>query len=435
MIGAAVFLNKDYNPNSLNPGYKCLTDGEPVPFEGTGELSTNVLWLTNITVTSAYSNQLRNTPRLLDDKYLRTTTSSILLELGLKKASLEDQSRYLASIFKNVMELSAQFYKLDEPPKSALAAGIPAQINYYHPKVLDRSIYEASQLAALAFVQCERSLPSNQEYEFVSVILPRKSHAKNMLALGMPFDDFFWLTDHQMPVKSKRLKWVLDSEFPMLCQVEVTAISKAYNHLINWGNGAGSLLKRKTNSNGFMTANKREWVTSNELRVLAQFCNIEVHKVAISNTPPEVRFSLPSEDKHSDLSYSYGLLAENLWCSLMRDIEGNYIRSPLTAWMHANDRMLCLEKAKQLSDLGFKVNGYGYGRITLAVPVGQRSELKLAALKLDLLPFFDLDVTGDEIDVSGCSTEFEILKLLYSCGHLPFLLEVDDLFVETIKGF
>lgn len=434
MIGSAIFQNKHYDPIGLNPGFKCVSGEEAVKFEGTGELQSNVRWLTNITVESAFNSQLKNTPRLLDDKYLRVSTSSMILELGLKSCSLEEQAKCVAHIFNNTMRLASRYFRLDEPPKGSLAAGIPAPIGHVQPKISDPTILGAAQQSILQFTACERRLPGAERVEYVSLIIPRVKHANAVISAGAPWDDFFWLSPNQLPPANQRLKWIVESPLPMLCKVRILSIDREMNHLVNWGNGAGSFSKRTITNAAFVTTNQRQYVTSNELKVLAQFCRIEVDEVAISNTPPETNYSLPDGGPICDLSYSYGLIVENLWCALLRGADGTYLRTPMTAWIHATDRMYCLQHAKHLSTRGFTVNGYGYGRITLAVELSRKEELKRVALEMGLLPSLEVDILEENLDVSSCSSNDELMKLLFSCGHLPFILQLDDEHVKYSEG-
>lgn len=433
MIGAAIFQSKLYDPSGVNTGFRCVHGGNAEKFSGTGELPTNFRWLTNISAESAFNSQLKNTPRLLDDKYLRVSTSSIILELGLKSKPIEEQALAISHVFHNTMALSEHFFGIDEPPHGCLAAGLTGQIGHFQPKVFDSQIALAAQKSILQFAQCERSVNSNSRLEYVSLIIPRVTHAKHMLAEGIPYDDFYLLSDKQLPVQDQRLNWVLKSDLPMLCKIKINNIDKAFNHLINWGNGAGFLRKDINNRSAIKTGNQREFVTSNELKVLAQFCNFQIEQVAISNTPVESRIQLPGLGNTSELSYSYGIIVENFWCALLRDPSGKYVHTPMTAWIHANDRMACLSYAKNLSDAGYIINGYGYGRITVAIEPERKNELKLKALSIGLLPYLELDVLEEDIDITDVQSSFELLKLIYSSGHLPFIFEMDKAYLTEVS--
>lgn len=435
IYGAVIFETpKTYDPISNNPGYKCIAGEEPERIFGTGELPSSARWLSNITLEQAHNMQLRNTPKLLDDKFLRTATSTIILELGLKKSAFSKQASVIAGIYRNVMELSNIYFGLPENPVNALASGLPSLMGHYQPLISDKKVVEAASKAILPYTNCERkNLGDIGSVEFVSLVLPRVKHSQNVLSSGIPWDDFEFLTQAQLPSQSNRLSWVVNSDLPIIAKVKIPKIDKSFNHLINWGNGAGIISKKNSGSGNYSTLNPRDYVTSNELRKLAEFSDIEIDEIAISNTPVENRTNLPGVSKLSTTSYSFGLLCENIWCSLTRDQNGQPKRSPMTAWLHATDRMLCLEYASALSRLGFTINGYGYGRITLVVTEEQKNDLRRAAFDLGLMPSLELNSTLNS-DLNDSNNPDSILRFLYENGYLDDLLYLDDQYIMKIRG-
>lgn len=435
VYGAVIFeAPKSYDPVSNNPAYKCIAGEEPERIFGTGELPSSARWLSNITLEQAHNMQLRNTPKLLDDKFLRTATSSIILELGLKRASFSKQASVIAGVYRNVMELSNIYFGLPENPVNALASGLPSLMGHYQPLINDKKIVDAASKAILPFSNCERkNIGNSNNIEFVSLVLPRVRHAQNVLGAGVPWDDFEFLSQSQLPSQSNRLNWVINSDLPIIAKVRIPKIDKSFNHLINWGNGAGIISKRNAGAGNYNTLNPRDYVTSNELRKLAEFSDIEIDEIAISNTPVENRTKLPGVSKLSTTSYSFGLLCENIWCSVARDQTGQPKRSPMTAWLHASDRMLCLDYASHLSRLGFTINGYGYGRITLAVSEDQKSDLRRAAFDLGLFPSLELNSTINS-DLTDSNNPESILRFLYENGYLDDLVYLDDQYIMKIRG-
>lgn len=426
MFGSAIFEQpKKYDPGGMNHGYKCLSGQLPERIFGTGELPSNVKWLTNISVDQAFNLQLRNTPRILDDKYLRTAASSIILELGLKHAAFETQASVVAKIFSNVMSLAKVYFSLNDTPAGSLAAGLPGFIGHHQPLITDRRIGDASSQAIHQFSHCERMQDGSGRVEYISVVLPRIQHAKHVLDSGLPFDDFEFIPNSKMPPEPNRLSWVLRSDLPILAKVRIPRIEKSWNPLINWGNGAGLIKKQNVNS-----FNGRDYATSNELRVLSNFSEIIVDEIAISNTPIENRYSLPAINRLSETSYSYGLLCENIWCSLARDKGGQYVRSPMTAWLHATDRMECLKYAFEFSRAGFIVNGYGYGRITLAIREEQKSDFRKFAFKLGLFPYLE---PGMDCELSSEASPEQIFKTLFQSGLRDELIYLDNAFVSQLS--
>jgi len=433
-VGSVIFEKpKGYDPQGSNPGYRSLPDEDPIRIFSTGDLATDVHWLSNIDVQKAYRLQLKNTPRILDDKYLRTSTSSILLELGLKDQSYSEQAKIVASIFSNAMELAKKAFGLVDVPAQSLASALTALIGHYQPNI-SSDIQRAGIMASQGFTECERREPGPDTI-FTSVVFPRVQYAQSILAGGLPFSEFTILSNDQMPPASKRLSWICEDDMPMLAKVRITNIHPDFNPLINWGNGAG-FLKRQTQEGGnFTTGNSRDWVPSNELKVLAQFASFEVESIAVSEDEPEARYKLPFIDtvdpSHAMLSYSFGLLCENIWCSLLRDKQGVYQRTPLTSWVHATDRMMCLDKAYQLKKRGYAINGYGYGRITLAIHPEQAKQFVQDCYELGLVSHMKLSgpFTGA---IPDNPTPAQVLNILFQIGSLNDLQKTDNSFVRKV---
>lgn len=431
--GAAIFETPtSYDPTKPSPGYKCIAGEEPVRIFGTNELETSCRWLTNISLEDSYHTQLKNTPRVMDDKYLRILVSSMLVELGMKSKSFEYQSRVIANLHSNIFRLAANFYGMHEHPNNAFASGLPNLINHFLPTVNSKDVQDAANKAVLSYTTCEcRNQKNSRNIEYTSVILPRVEHAKHILSRGQPFDDFEFVSSGKLPPASHRNAWVLNNchQLPMLLNVNVRKIDPQYHHLINWGNGGGVFKAGKAN---YEFLNSRAFITSNEFEIISRFSDIEILNIAISNTPAEVRYDLPDNSGLSSVSYSYGVLAENIWCSLTRNTSGQYKRTPFTAWVHSEDRMRCLIFAHLLSQSGFNVKGYGYGRIVLSISHDQRSDLFNFCFKTGLLPSMDLAIGQDSSSFNfDLSTHSGITNYIYANALLDDFLNLDSQFVES----
>lgn len=437
MFGAAIFSNpKSYDPASVNNGALALgriKDSQVIKaIGGSGELANNIKWLTNFTSETAYFAQLKNTPKLLEDKYLRTAVSSIILELGLKHSSFEDKASVIADVFNNTMLLAKHFYSIVEAPKGALASGLTTKLGHYQIPIEDRSLESAVSQSVQSFTNCERRATNNARLEFVSVVLPRVDHARNLLSGGVPMDNLVWLSESQLPPVPNRLNWACNIHLPLLVEIKISKISPSYSGLINWGNGAGSIIGKAA----YAVSNERLFVTNNELKFLSTFADIQIGKIAICESELDFRYTLPIDTELARTSYSYGLLSENIWCALLRDSNGAYRRGFSCSWLHAADRMRCLEFAKVLFDKGYAVNGYGYGRITLAVTEAEKKILKHDCLRLGLLPFVD-HIHSDETEslLNSLDSSSDINKMIFGGSRSDLIQLFDNSFVdEVING-
>src|SRR5690606_39437946 len=96
--------------------------------------------------------------------------------------------------------------------------------------------------------------------------------------------------------------------------------------------------------------NMREWCSLPELQALSQAGDIEVIQVALPTGGYKTPELSTFRSKPAAVSYSYGLVAENLWVGLTRkpSWDGKTSRNLSTAWLQALDRMHCLKIAERL---------------------------------------------------------------------------------------
>ena len=426
-IGVVIFdSNKHYDPDEENPGYACLPGKEPIRIYGTVDLPTDVKWLTNINLDVAYAARLQNSPKLLNTNYLRTSVNSILVELGLKQKETSQQAYIIAGIFSNVMRMSQSFYGLSEAPMFSLSQAIPSQLGH-QPRDITQEVKDCAVRAVQSFGKCE-ARPSS-EAVFTSVTIPRVTHAKRILARGLPFGEWTKVLPSGLPAKSKRQEWIKSLPVPALCRIKISRVNRKYNPLINYGAGAGLLDKKGSSGSTYSVLNDRVYACSNEIEFLSNIADISIEDVYVSDEPLEQRYKVASEDRLAPLSYSYGLLMENLWTSLDRDSEGKKLRTPMSAWLHALDRIDCLKQAGELHRLGYTVLSYGYGRITIALEPDLRNKLVSDCQRLNLVPPLGVS-PADVVAVPDSPNGDDLLIGLSAQGNLETLLDLDNQFTE-----
>lgn len=426
-IGVVIFDRAgSYDPDGENPGYRCLPGGEPVRIYGTGDLPTDIRWLTNINLDVAYASRLQNSPKLLNTNFMRTSVNSVLNELGLKAKEGGSQAYVVARVFDNVMRQAETFFGITEPPMFSLTQAIPSQLGH-RPIATSNKVKESSVRAVQSYGQCE--VKSSNEAIFTSVVIPRARHAQNILNSGLPFGNWSRLGKADLPLKVDRLEWVNSLDTPTMCRLKINRISKKYNSLINYGAGAGYIDRRGASGANYSVMNDRVYACSNEILFLSDIADISIEEVLICDEPVEQRYAVPSDDKSAALSYSHGLLLENMWSSLDRDAEGKKHRSPMAAWLHAQDRVICLKHAAELHRLGYKILSYGYGRITLALEPNMVKQLTSDCQKLSLIPPLGVS-PSDVIVVPERPSGDDLLIGLFAQANLDTIIDIDNQFTE-----
>lgn len=426
-LGVVLFDSPStYSPESENPGYLCLPDTEPVRIFGTGDLPSDVRWLTNINLDVARAARLKNSPKLLNTNFLRTSVSTILSELGLSNRPVSVQAYALAHYFRNTMTLADSLLGISGTPAFSLNQAIPVQISHYQPSISEQ-VRQFSVQSHQSYTQCEVS--AGRDSKFTSVTLPRQAHAAAILTAGLPWGGWEKLPLSGVASNQSRVDYVLGCGRPAIAQITVTKVSKKFNQLVNYGAGAGMLSAKTRTNNDYAVPNGRHCATSNELKFLAEIADVTVDEVYVCDSPVEVRYGLPVETVQSGLSYSYGLLCENIWTSLSRDTDGRVSKSPMSAWLHAEDRLACLRKAISMHDLGYKILGYGYGRVNIALEQEMLDRYHTDCMQLGVVPAMGLAVS-DVVSISESPSPEELFNGLICQGAYDTILDLDNQFVN-----
>lgn len=169
--------------------------------------------------------------------------------------------------------------------------------------------------------------------------------------------------------------------------------------------------------------------------MLREHGTLSIEKILMADGWAANPVSMPLYGQYGEFSYSLGLYCESLWTSLTRSINGKSAKSPISAWIHSVDRILCFEKAKILTeDHGLVVNGYGYGRIMLRVPKEIAPSIPGICLKLSLIsPMLTIDKNISALPPGGHPTSAQLLQVAMMRGDRSFLYDIDRKAISESK--
>lgn len=436
-IGVAIFNNPDqFDPNSSNPGWACIYNKEPFEISGAGDLATDVYWWLNISPRTSANHRLFRTPSLLHSRYFRLDMKSICIELGISEKSRKEKVFMLVNIAHNIFFLASSKYKYSRPPYESLAAGLSQTINLNHNDK-DEKLKDYILSSVQTYTQCQIA-GYDPNRKFVALVLDRLEHAEYIFSQKLPLGQFSDISDLKipMPPESDRVKWIIKSDVSAIVECSLNKINPAYNSLINYGSGAG-LSSSGGIGNGAVSLNNRRYISLPELKALSLLVGeIDIGRIIVDPSDRSHIYRLPfSSDKYR-LSYSAGIFAENLWVSLGKDPSDRRGRtnrlSPITAWIHAMDRMRCLSHAAAAKEAGFQVVSYGYGRVILAVDESETEELIKFSIENHMIPPVGFGKnTKFIITDKKCPTEIRIA--LGITDQINQILKVDDLLVRKLR--
>lgn len=385
-IGVALYA--DGSPFSREGNVACEFRKEPFEFGTTSDLPGQTLWITNATLNDLIEAGLHKNPKIAHEGYYRSRLSQIGQELGIAKLSLDQQAPLLAEILGNAAEMARVQFGLTQYPSSGLAQAV-GQLHGQNEPAAGTALMQIAEQACQRYTACERE----RRYDKVDVFsfwMPRFQWANELLNEPLPVSDTInAIPAHSLPGMGRDVSvlvdWALENKIPLFARIKIRGLEPTVGKLMNYGAGAQGINK-STKAGAYEARNMREWCALPELETLSQVGEIEILQVAVAGGWSSSGLSLYSS-KISQISYAYGLVAENIWVGLTRKPNpyGNTSRTLRTAWLQSIDRMRCLRVAERLYNMGMEVVSYGNGRINVVCPPSIRALIPQAALEEGML--------------------------------------------------
>lgn len=429
-IGVALFVGA--SPYSREGNFACEYKGEPFEFSSMSDLPSQTLWITNINLSDLIELNLHRNPKIAHEAYFRTRISQITQELGITDLGFEQQVSFLAELLGVTAEMGRLQLGLTQYPVSSLAQGV-GQLHGYREHPDSTVIYKISEQACQRYTSAERSRKIENS-DIFSFWMPRFEWANDLLESPLPVGEgSSVIAPHSLPAMGldplALVQWAEEEKIPLFAKIKINHIEESVGQLINYGAGAQGI-----NSNGYEGRNLREWCASPELSVLAMSGDIEILKVVRAGGWTRTGLHL-SKQKAAQVSYSYGLLSENMWSGVTRradDVYGRASKTFQTAWLQSIERMKCLRVAERLSGLGMDVLSYGNGRITVACPPSVRALIPQAALEESMLYPGSLDGLN-MYETAGTTEPYRIMQDLIARKQYSRILEVNQMALSFMK--
>lgn len=348
--------------------------GEPARrVQSVHELASDVLWLTNLTWNKFFSAGLTRHPNFRSDGWLRTLFGQITTELGVHgDESPPDVSVCaMAAVAQRVADVATADYqvrvkaaRLNDDFAVALKAPASALSDAIYPYF--ETIADHPSVSVIQTANYSASSPT------VTLRRNRLTHAAHVLSTPIPPDTGWEL---EKSVGSGNDQWLESIKKPFLVRCTISNVNPAVAEVLSWGSGSRQV---------------REWLTDLEWRVVRQFGDVAVHAALICSKDAHVspQAALLPQGEMAELSYTLGLVAEQIWTAMTsrqrtKDI-GRFTAA--AAWLRACDRMTMFDYAQRLHGRGVVVMSYGVGNIVARYPEGGLRRTLDIATDLALLP-------------------------------------------------
>lgn len=380
-VGAILFdpnnniVASDRTVVSLDNSWASIGGGQARRVRSIHDLPSDVLWLTNLTYNNFYRAGLQRHPNFRHEGWLRTLYSQLITELGIdiNNASPDITVETIAAIVQRVINVAQSQYNV-RPKNKRLNEDFAASIGAQRSSLPDifypffDTVADHPSVSVIAATNYGAGLPT------VTVRRNRLRHAREVLATHVPTDTGWELEKAVAPDRND--KWLESINTPFLAKCTVSNVKPMIAEVLSWGSGSRDV---------------REWLTDIEWRVVRQYGDVAVSAALICKNPaaPLSQSKLLPEGPLDELSFTYGLVAEQIWTAMTnkQHYKGDVGRyTAAAAWLRAADRMLMFDYAQKLYGRGLNVMSYGVGNVVLRYPEnGLRRTLDIAT-DIGLMP-------------------------------------------------
>lgn len=377
-------------------GWASIQGGAAFRIKGTGDLSSDVKWLTNLSLSTLWKSGVHKQQKLKHSGYMRTELGQIMKELGLTppKIPIAEVCEKISALFNKVMRLSIEFYDLKSFNQKDLLLEIRNEICPEDMGV-SHTVDDALTRAYQDLVICEKPILKDKQM-FVTLKRPRYTHAQSILDISLPVwnGDWGFYGSSDLPTNDKeKIEFLMNLEAPFVAKISInrfyddSRMNVELAKLLDLGEAIGDGGKTKD----------RNWVCQPELLYLCRFADIQVKAAFVADGYKALDVKLPFLGDLSAWSYSLGLVAENVWMGLSTRSVNPKTRqktlvSPRACWLKAADRFMTLTSAMMLSSAGFVVSSYGYGGVTIMLDEARIPDL------IEIAPHAGLTVPMNIID-------------------------------------
>jgi hypothetical protein len=377
-------------------GWASIQGGSAFRIKSTSDLSSDVKWLTNLSLEILWKSGAHKQQKLKHSGYLRTELGQIMKELGLTppKIPIAEVCEKISALFNKVMRLSIEFYGVKSFNNKDLLLEIRNEL-FKEDANISIALDEALTRAYQDLVICETPILKDKQL-FVTLKRPRYTHAQAILDVSLPIwngDWNFYGSRDLPPSNEKKIEFLMNLGNPFLAKISINrfyddvSLNVDLGKLLDLGEAMGEGGKTKD----------RNWVCQPELLYLCRFADVNIEAAFVADGYKELDIKLPFLGDLSAWSYSLGLLAENVWMSLSTrsvnpQTRAKTLVSPRACWLKAADRFMTLTSAMMLSSAGFVVSSYGYGGVTIMLDESKIGEL------IELAPHAGLTVPMSIID-------------------------------------
>ena len=393
-----------------------------------GDLSTDVVWLTNLSYDMMRAAQMYPHARYRRSDYLGENSRNLLSRIGyhdLEDASIcKNAVEHLAVIFSRIMMYANKYGQFTSIPMYNLRIGFRELRKKIDP-VVPPDLFNALCESENYFIAVERPV-SQVVPTWMPLYLPPYEHCLAILSRPLPKLNSNWikLSPKKLPATKDITEWS-DLDLIGLAKVTLHDFAPEWNELINFG------------SNPAKGRNQRRWVPFEELRFLTQIATVKIESAWIAQKIyiPEDYLAIANLlSPVQRLSLSGMLFLHNLWSAPSQSYTGGIrgqLKNTNSPFIRCYDRLLCLNAARKVKLLGLDVIGYSSGKVYINCQETSADEILKVCRDVGLIPpLMDASESSMEIDLDD---PLSLQQALWGRGYLDQIMKYDQKCSELIQ--
>ena len=384
--------------NDPRDGFACVAGKSAFRISGINELSTDVIWWTNITFESFYKKtEAWRSPWLRHDKYLVVSPRDVLQEWAIDPNNVggDFAAQIVSQVFDRIMRISFNLIRDVEPRAKMDEVFVGRFLREDIRRILPELEYPKGEAATImksgsAWQEFTRTnVPGIKGGRWVMLRKPRMAYAHEMLQTPIPKGPFeFYGRSEIRSVARDKTAWVLNHDNPCMAEVTINRLDGDIAPIYGFGN-ATEKEKRVA----------RSWVSHPELIVMSKFAEIDIKSIYMGSEYDLLGPRLPEvvkdflTDRYSETSWSAGVIAETIWraVALAEDKtkssgDDRAHTSWQGAWLKGADKSNMFLSAMQLTEKGYSVMSYGLGWLRIAALEDSIPDLIRDSLTIGLIP-------------------------------------------------
>lgn len=393
----------------------------------TGELDNEHIWLSNLDWDIMQQANLLNNVRFRLNNFLGDKTTNIADRLGFILTNTEQVRAFveiMPTIFSRVMQYACTYTGITDVHQESLCKSLRQVLIKEIDNVMD------PPERAKYFDESKQNFTSTikdafeKEEEKLELFIPPDAECNFIFSQYYPKVKANWKI---LNLKNKDEKaQLIDLKKKNACglvKVSVYGFTPAFEKFYNFGYA--------TSKQG-----SRQWVTLDEAIFLScEAEHVEFKEVFYTEETfrpdalKEIKNSIPERSRYS---LSGMIFLHNLWRSMavlnINRWRTNTIRvNTMAPFVRFYDRYLCMTYALELYKQGFRISGYGSGKIYIGCenidPIFILTGCRTAGL---IPPILNVKLNEDNIEYDSLTKILDIQQYLWGHGNLDVILDYDD---------